>query len=181
MKHTIFVSAAVIIFALAGCNGQAKQNGESKSGTTTGISELKTAETSASVIGAPVHITKADFLKLVMDYEVNKEVWKFNGQKPCLIDFYADWCAPCRITSPILEELAGVYAGKINVYKVDIDKEQELAAVFGIQSIPTFLFCPMQGNPTISSGIANSPEATRDMFVKQIEELLLKNGSSPAL
>ena len=97
------------------------------------------------IMNVPVHLTKADFLKLVMDYEKNPDTWIFQGEKPCLIDFYADWCAPCRITSPILEELAKEYAGKINIYKVDIEKEQELAAVFRVQSIPTFLFCPMDG------------------------------------
>jgi thioredoxin len=117
-----------------------------------------------------------------MDYEKNPEVWQFQGEKPCLIDFYADWCAPCRITSPILEDLAKQYAGKINVYKIDIEKEKELAAVFGVQSIPTFLFCPLEGKPTISSGIANTPDATRQMFIKQIEELLLTEvKTSPAI
>jgi thioredoxin len=98
-----------------------------------------------------------------------------------LVDFYADWCAPCKITSPILDDLAKKYAGRINIYKVDVDKEQELSAVFGVQSIPTFLFCPMEGNPTISSGIANSADATRNLFIQQIEEILLKEGNAPAI
>ena len=127
------------------------------------------------------HLTKQTFLDKVFNYEQNRE-WKFEGDLPCVIDFYADWCGPCRITSPILEDLAKQYAGKINFYKVDVDREQELAAVFGVQSIPSFLFCPLKGAPTISSGIANSREATKNLFIKQIEELLLKNqGSSPTI
>jgi thioredoxin len=131
-----------------------------------------------SDVALPVHLNKAEFLKIIMDYEKNPNTWSFQGEKPCLIDFYADWCAPCRITSPILEELARDYAGKINVYKVNVDKEKELASVFGVQSIPTFLFCPMNGNPTISSGIGNSREATKNMFIQQIEEILLKQEGS---
>ena len=99
------------------------------------------------------------------------------GDKPCLVDFYADWCAPCRISSPILEELAIEYGDKINIYKVDTQREQELAMVFGIQSIPSFLFCPMEGRPVMSSGIAQDRQQTKEMFRRQIEEILLKSNS----
>jgi thioredoxin len=119
-------------------------------------------------------LTKADFLAKVMNYEENPQEWKYLGDKPCLIDFYADWCAPCRTTSPILEELAKEYAGKINIYKIDTQKEQELAMVFGIQSIPAFLYCPMEGKPTMSSGIARTAEETKQMFRDQIDNLLLQ-------
>ena len=118
-------------------------------------------------------LTKEDFLAKVMDYENNQTEWVFEGDKPCLIDFYADWCAPCRITSPILEELAKEYHGKIDVYKIDTDKEKELAMIFGIQSIPSFLFVPMKGKPTMSSGIARTPEETKQMFREQIDSILL--------
>ena len=121
-----------------------------------------------------VMLTKADFLTKVMNYEENPQEWKYLGEKPCLIDFYADWCAPCRTSSPILEELAKEYAGKINVYKIDTQKEQELATVFGIQSIPAFLYCPMEGKPTMASGIASTPEETKKMFRDQIDNLLLQ-------
>jgi thioredoxin len=119
-------------------------------------------------------LTKADFLARVMNYEKNQEEWVFEGDKPCLIDFYADWCAPCRITSPILEELAVEYGDKIDIYKVDTQKERELAAVFGIQSLPSFLFVPMEGKPTMSSGIARTPEETKAMFREQINTILLQ-------
>jgi len=176
MKRTVYLLIGIFAFSLFSCDGQSGNNPQKQANK-----KVQTSNT-VNVAGdgnlKPVHITKAEFLKLVMDYEKNPNEWMFQGQKPCLIDFYADWCAPCRITSPILEDLAGHYAGKIDIYKVDIDDEQELAAVFGIQSIPTFLFCPIDGKPTISSGIANSPSATKDLFIRQIEELLLKNTES---
>ena len=120
------------------------------------------------------HITKADFLQTVMDYEKNPTQWVYLGDKPCIIDFYADWCRPCKIAAPILEELATIYEGKINVFKVNTEQERELAAAFGIRSIPTFLYCPKAGNPQMSAGIAQSAEETKALFVKIIEEFLLK-------
>jgi len=120
-------------------------------------------------------MTKADFIAKVMDYENNPTEWVFKGEKPCIIDFYADWCGPCRITSPILEELAKEYKDKINVYKINVDNEQELSQVFGISGIPAFLYCPMEGKPSMTSGIARDKEQTKQMFKKNIETILLKN------
>ena len=97
------------------------------------------------------HLTKETFLKKVFNYEQNQE-WKFEGELPCLIDFYADWCGPCKMVAPILDELSTEFAGKINIYKVDTEAEQELAAAFGIQSIPSMLFCPKDGKPQMSMG-----------------------------
>ena len=118
------------------------------------------------------HLTKETFLEKVFNYEENKE-WKYAGDKPCIIDFYADWCGPCRIAAPVLEELAKEYEGRIHIYKVDTEKERELAAVFGIQSIPAFLFVPKDGRPTMSNGIAQTPEQTKEMFRRMIDEILL--------
>jgi thioredoxin 1 len=97
------------------------------------------------------HLTKDTFLKRVFDYENNHE-WTFAGDIPCIVDFYADWCGPCRMVSPILEELSKEYKGKIDVYKVDTEREQELATVFGIRSIPSILFVPKTGKPTMAVG-----------------------------
>lgn len=117
-----------------------------------------------------ITMTKSDFLTKVMDYEKNPDVWKYLGDKPAIIDFYATWCGPCKSLAPVLEELAGEYEGKIYIYKVDVDKERELAGVFGVQSIPTLLFIPMEGEPTIMQGAR--PKAS---LKETIESLLLKN------
>jgi len=92
------------------------------------------------------HLNKERFLKEVFNYEANKD-WKYEGKIPCIIDFYADWCQPCKIVAPILEELSKEYEGKINIYKVNTEEETELAAAFGIKSIPSILFCPKEGQP----------------------------------
>ena len=97
------------------------------------------------------HLTKEAFLEKVFNYEKNEE-WKFEGKLPCLIDFYADWCGPCKMVAPILEELSKEFDGKINIYKVDTEAEQELAAAFGIRSIPSMLFCPVEGKPQMAMG-----------------------------
>lgn len=97
------------------------------------------------------HLTKETFLTKVFNYEQNQE-WKFEGNLPCLIDFYADWCGPCKMVAPILEELSKEFDGKINIYKVNTEVEQELAAAFGIQSIPSLLFCPKDGKPQMAQG-----------------------------
>ena len=113
-----------------------------------------------------IQMSKADFLQKVMNYEQNPNKWVFLGDKPCIIDFYADWCPPCRTASPILEDLAEEYKGKIDFYKVNTDREKSLAAAFGIQSIPAFLYCPMNDKPQMTAGIAQSAEETKAVFKK---------------
>ena len=97
------------------------------------------------------HLNIDSFKRKVFDFETNKE-WKYEGDKPCIIDFYADWCGPCKMVAPILEELSNVYKGIIDIYKVDTDAESELAAIFGIRSIPSILFVPLEGKPRMSMG-----------------------------
>jgi thioredoxin 1 len=97
------------------------------------------------------HLTKETFLTKVFNYEKSKD-WKFEGDKPCIIDFYADWCGPCKIVAPILEDLSAEYIGKLDVYKVDTEKETELASAFGIRSIPSLLFVPKDGPPQMAMG-----------------------------
>lgn len=115
-----------------------------------------------------VHLTKEEFLKKVVDYENNPTEWKYLGDKPTIVDFYADWCGPCKMIAPILEELAAEYKDRIVIYKVNTEQEQELAAVFGIRSIPTLLFIPMQGGPQMAAGALPKNELKR-----AIEEVLL--------
>lgn len=111
-------------------------------------------------------LTKESFLQKVFNYEQNKE-WKFEGDLPCIIDFYADWCGPCKMVSPVLQELAEEYQGKLNIYKVDTDAQQELASLFGIQSIPSILFVPLNGKPQMSVGAL-----PKNSIKKAIDEVL---------
>ena len=111
-------------------------------------------------------LTKETFKKKVFDFEQNKE-WKFEGDIPCMIDFYADWCQPCKIVAPVLEELAEEYKGKINIYKINTEQEQELAGIFGIRSIPSLLFVPKDAQPQMAVGAL-----PKDSFEKAINEVL---------
>jgi len=112
------------------------------------------------------HLTTEEFKQKIFNYETHKE-WKFEGDKPAMIDFYADWCAPCHIVAPILEELSKEYNGKIDIYKIDTEKERELASVFGIQSIPSLLFIPKEGQPQMAMGAL-----PKDTFKKAIKDVL---------
>ena len=124
--------------------------------------------------GEVIRINTEQFKSMIMDYEKNPKVWKYEGKLPCVVDFYADWCGPCRLASPALEELAKKYKGKIVVYKVNTDQERELSTAFGISGIPAFLWVPQSGNPTMTSGVARSPEEIITQFEKMINDVLLK-------
>ncbi len=102
------------------------------------------------------HLTMETFKKKVFDFEANKD-WKYEGSKPCLIDFYANWCGPCKMVAPILEELQKEYGDSIVIYKVNTEEEQELAGIFGIQSIPSLLFVPQEGQPQMAMGALPKP------------------------
>ena len=112
------------------------------------------------------HLNVESFKQKIFDYSENKE-WKFEGDKPALIDFYADWCGPCKMVSPILEELATEYSGKMDFYKIDTEDQNELASIFGIQSIPSLLFIPLGKKPQMAMGALS-----RDSFVKAFREVL---------
>lgn len=122
----------------------------------------------ATAQGEVIVLNKADFLTKVYNYEKNQTQWVYEGDKPCIIDFYADWCGPCKKIAPVLKELAAEYKNDIIVYKVNVDNEKELAAAFGIQSIPTLLFVPKSGKPQLAQGALSKEE-----FVKQISTFLL--------
>jgi len=117
--------------------------------------------------GSPVveSLSKESFFQKVFNYEQNKE-WKFEGKLPCIVDFYADWCGPCKMVEPILQELAQEYQGKLNIYRVDTQAQQELAAAFGIQSIPSILFIPLRDRPQMAVGAL--PKETLKKTIKDV-------------
>lgn len=155
----IFFTAVILVFTFAAfaSAGTEKNNTDKKE-----TQKMKT-----------IHLTKEEFLKKVANYEADPSKWVYLGDKPCLIDFYADWCGPCKVIAPILEELAEEYKDEIYIYKVNTEKEQELAAAFGIRSIPSLLFCPIGENPQMAQGAL-----PKSAFKQAIDEVLLKKSSS---
>ena len=151
MKKLIFASI-MLVALLSACGEKAKENKQKEQKPT-----------------GSIHLTKAEFLTKVTNFETNPTEWKYLGDKPCIIDFYATWCGPCKTVAPILEEIANEYKGKIYVYKIDVDAQPEIAAAYGIQSIPTILFCPMTGNPQMTQGAM-----PKEAFTKTVIEVLLK-------
>ena len=160
MKKSILLSFLFVgLFAFASCNGTSGNKQAAAS---------ETAQTDKAQSGT-INLTRAEFLTKVADYEKNPNEWKYLGDKPAIIDFYADWCGPCKLVAPLLEDLSKEYAGKIYVYKVDVDKEPELAQAFGIQSIPTIWFVPMKGKPQISMGALS-----KEQLKEYVNNVLLK-------
>lgn len=144
----LILSAAALM--IAGCNASAnnqqKQSDNDQQAQTAQDAKKETKKMKVQELNV------ADFKQKVMDYDKHPNEWAFAGDKPAVIDFYATWCGPCKATAPNIEKLAETYAGKLDVYKVDVDKEPELAGLFGIRSIPTILFIPMTGDPSIQVG-----------------------------
>jgi len=157
MKKIIFASI-MLATTLSACAGTNKENKTTENKTTKDVKKMGT-----------IHLTKADFLAKVANYETNPTEWKYLGDKPCIIDFYASWCGPCKTIAPILEDLAKEYDGQIYIYKINTEEEQELAAAFGIRSIPTILFCPMGSAPQMAQGAM-----PKDAFKQAINDVLLK-------
>lgn len=129
----------------------------------------KAQSVSSDSNGKVIHIGKTEFVEKIYDYEKNSDKWIYNGKKPAIVDFYADWCGPCRMLSPTLESLAQKYKDKIIIYKVNTDKERELAAAFGITSLPTLLFIPMDKMPQVAQGAL-----PKEDLEKAINDFLLK-------
>lgn len=160
MKKKIILATLFFLIIISGCSQ--------------GTKTKRTANTkSLSTSGKPIEMTSEMFKQKIMDYETNPKEWKYKGDKPAIIDFYATWCGPCKMTAPILDSLATEYAGRIYIYKVDVDKQQELASAFGIQSIPSLLFIPQKGEPRMSVGAMLRPQ-----LEKAIKDILSKGSDN---
>ena len=159
----ILISALFASLLLTISCGNAKSTPGARANTAvgqpvTGVANAKTMQ-----------MTKALFVANVFDFEKSPDKWTYKGARPCVIDFYADWCRPCKMVAPLMEGFASSYQGKVDFYKVNIDQERELAQLFGIQSIPTVLFCPMEGKPQMSQGAM-----AKENYEQIINEFLLK-------
>ena len=164
LSKTLLAAALILVVASCSNSNQKERLKETETKQLTNTiqnSEIKMVKT--------IKLTRADFLTKVANFEANPEKWVYLGDKPCIIDFYADWCGPCKMVAPILEELAAEYEDEIYIYKVDTEAEQQLAAEFGIRSIPSLLFCPMGEAPQMAQGAL-----PKEAFKQAIEEVLLK-------
>ena len=173
MKRTVVLMVAVMAFGLTACTQNNKPSNNNKAQANAEIS-IKGDETNSQEEGNEQSMSVKEmnaemFKHNIMDYKKNPNKWQFKGDKPAIIDFYATWCGPCKATAPILEEIAGDYAGQIDVYKVDVDKQRELASLFGIRSIPSILFIPKTGEPSMQTGAMNKAQ-----FEEVIKSVLLK-------
>jgi len=171
MRKVLYLAVVALSVVMISCNGAKKSDTQEATSAEALVSEVvnindNTAPTVAA--DAPIHLTTAEFKKLVVNYDANPSEWKYLGEKPCIVDFWATWCPPCKVIAPILDDLAKEYKGQIYIYKVDVDKEPQLASAFGIQSIPTLLFVPMTGDPRAEVGAI-----TKETFKDRIDNFML--------
>lgn len=170
MRKIILPLLSAIAFTACGMSGNTAVGSDSEKTAVTEKTETdkKDKQQKNNNTMKPIELNKEEFLKKVVDYQNNPNEWKYLGDKPALVDFYASWCGPCKMVAPILEELAAEYGDSIVIYKVNTEKEPELAGVFGIRSIPTLIFIPLEGDPRIAQGAMGKAD-----FKKAIDSILL--------
>lgn len=167
MNIKLLLASALTVLLVVSCTST---NGTKQSTSNDGDATEQNLKTNNNNMAKTINLTREQFLAKVANIEANPQEWKYLGDKPAIIDFYADWCGPCKVVAPILEELAGEYADDIYIYKVDTEAEQQLSAEFGIRSIPSLLFVPMEGQPQMAQGAL-----PKDALKEAINEVLLKN------
>ena len=176
MRSTILTIVMITVVWFAGCSGknsEADKTAQVKAASVEQpMSNSDTAVTPYEGSGEVIVLNKADFLAKVYNFEKSPDKWVFNGTKPCIIDFYADWCRPCKMVAPIMADLAKLYEGKIDIYKINTDHERELAQFFGIRSIPSVLFVPVGAEPQMMSGAY-----PKEQYVEIINNFLLKTNN----
>ena len=161
MKRLFLISIAMTVAGLTSCSGNSQQ-------AKSVVKKQVLTQQNAKKMNVQ-ELTAETFKQKVMNYDIHPNEWIFEGSRPAIIDFYATWCGPCKQTAPIVEKLAEDYAGRIDVYKVDVDQQQELAALFGVRSIPSLLFIPKEGKPQMQVGAMN-----KQQFEAAIKSTLLK-------
>jgi len=166
MKKLGIIVFSVFLLSFIGCNNLKGNQGQD-SIEVTDHNESKTESAVNDV--KPEYLTYETFIEKVWDFENNPQEWVYKGDVPCVIDFYADWCKPCKMIAPIMDDLASEYDGRVKIYKIDTEKERRLAQVFQIRSIPAVLFSPVEGRPMMQTGAL-----PKDQYIKIIEDELLK-------
>ena len=145
----ILLVAVAFSFSMVACSNSSEKN---NSNTTVTNSNKIENNMNTTTTKKTINLTRTEFLEKVANIEETPDKWVYLGDKPAIIDFYADWCGPCKTLAPVLEQLAAEYEGKIYIYKVDTEAERELASAFGIRSIPTMIFIPMGEDPQVAQG-----------------------------
>jgi thioredoxin len=165
MKKISFIIALSAAFLFLGCSNMKGNQKESESGT----KKTEAVTTDAK----PVQLTYNDFISKVWNFEKHPQEWIYEGDEPSVIDFYADWCGPCKRLAPIMDEMAKTYNGKVRFYRINVDQQQKLAAVFRIQSIPAVLFIPAKGKPMMQVGLL-----PHDSYTNIIDKQLLNKNAA---
>ncbi|MBM3435919.1 MAG: redoxin domain-containing protein [Bacteroidetes bacterium] len=169
-RNILFITAVILLVSFSSCSSKKAKTNEAIPAGSNSDKHLMGKETNnINSDIKPAYLTTAEFKSKVWDYDANPQSWNYKGDLPCVIDFYADWCKPCKIVAPIMDELADYYNGRVIIYKVNTDKERELASVFQINSIPSILFSPLDGKPAIQPGAL-----TKEDYIRIIDEFVLK-------
>jgi len=166
MRNIFLIMMLGGLLMFAGCNEQKVAEAADAGTTLTSVDE----EISGNADDIkPEYLTAQAFKEKIWDYEKNPEEWVYNGELPCIVDFYADWCKPCKMVAPIMDDLADHYDGKVLIYKVNTDEQRELATVFQVRSIPSILFAPIDGKPAMQAGAMSKED-----YIRIIDEFVLK-------